>query len=140
MSQNEIFRHVFPTNENELANRFSVLNYFVSGFVEIHNQRQLCQILSFTSFNMCCYVILIACNYMYLYMHVCIIIKIRYNIIKGADDACQKPILQPEKDSSFTYLMCAAVVCLFIMSVIFFTSYVFIKLTIKPHVGVTQPL
>lgn len=63
-----------------------------------------------------------------------------YNIIQGAADACQKPMPKPEEDSSFTSLLCAAVVCLFITSAIFSTSYVYIKLRIKPYVDLTPAL
>lgn len=79
---------------------------------------------------------------MYLLMHVHVynIIKIRYNIIQGTGDACQKPIYKIEGDSNFTSLMCAVVVCLFIISVIFVTCYMYIKLRMKPYVDVTQDL
>ncbi|XP_052707760.1 multiple epidermal growth factor-like domains protein 10 [Crassostrea angulata] len=58
----------------------------------------------------------------------------------GAVGSCQKPIFKPKEDSSFTSLLWAAVVCLFIISAIFFTSYMYIKLRIKPYVDVTQAL
>lgn len=77
---------------------------------------------------------------LYLHVHVDNITKIRYIFIQGAVGSCQKPILKPKEDSSLTSLLWAAVVCLLIISAIFFTSYMYIKLRIKPYVDVTQAL
>lgn len=57
-----------------------------------------------------------------------------------AGDACQKTKLKPEKHSSVTSLMCAAVVCLLIISVICFTSYVYIRFRMKQFVYLPQAL
>lgn len=60
--------------------------------------------------------------------------------IYPAGDACQKTKLKPEKHPSVTSLMCAAVVCLLIISVICFTSYVYIRFRMKQYVDLRQAL
>lgn len=69
-----------------------------------------------------------------------LLIKKLFKNIYPAGDACQKPKLKPEKRSSVTFLMWAVAVCLFILSVIFFTSYMYIRFRMKPSVDLTQAL
>lgn len=60
--------------------------------------------------------------------------------IYSAGDACQKTKLKAEKHPSVTSLMCAAVVCLLIISVICFTSYVYIRFRMKQYVDLRRAL
>lgn len=60
--------------------------------------------------------------------------------IYPAGDACQKTKLKPEKHQSVTSLICAAVACLLIISVICFTSYVYIRFRMKQCVDFPQAL
>lgn len=88
------------------------------------------------------FLFIIVLKMQYPYSFIFKVINKTFKNIYPSGDACQKTKLKPEKRPSVTSLMCAAVVCLLIISVICFTSYVYmyIRFIMKQYVDLPQAL
>ncbi|XP_052708149.1 protein draper-like [Crassostrea angulata] len=63
-----------------------------------------------------------------------------HGCIKPQGDACQNPMLKPEEHMNTTSLMWTVIVCLFVISITFFSTYLYLKLRKKPNVIVSETL